>query len=369
MTPPGQRVGRVGEPLRQRRPALALGVVRRQVESGRRCRGWRRSRRGRPPCRGFVTSPRGRTWIGRGLPPVGAGAGEGAAAGVDRADVGDARRRAAPPALGGSGSAAAVPTTAAAARISPLEFRSPRRDRRVRVVGLVGAVDGREDRLEAVVVLLRDRVELVVVALGAVDREAHERADGVGDEVVAVEVPGDLAVDLRLGQLGVADEVPRPGGEEPERLDAVRRAGEQHVAGDLLLHEPRVRLVGVERADDVVAVRPGVRPRLVLVVAVRLAEVDDVEPVPRPPLAVVRRREQPVDQLLVRVRGRVVDEGLDLVRRRRQADQVEVQPADQRAPVGLRRRRQSPVTRQLREDEVVDRGCAPVAARRVSRAA
>ena len=69
-----------------------------------------------------------------------------------------------------------------------------------------------------------------------------------------------------------------------------RRAGEEHVAGELLLDEPVVRLVGVERADDVVAVRPGVGPRLVLVVAVRLAVVDDVEPVPRPALAVVRAR-------------------------------------------------------------------------------
>ena len=158
------------------------------------------------------------------------------------------------------------------------------------IVGPVGAVDGREHRLQAVVVFLRDRVELVVVALGAVDRQAHERADGVGDQVVAVEVAGDLAVDLGFRQLGVADEVPRAGGEEAERLDAVRRAGEEHVAGDLLLHEPRVRLVGVEGADDVIAVGPGVGPRLVLVVAVRLAEVDDIEPVPRPALAVVRAR-------------------------------------------------------------------------------
>src|SRR5205823_1975155 len=80
----------------------------------------------------------------------------------------------------------------------------------------VGAVDGGEHGLERVVILLRDRVELVVVALGAVDGQAHERADRVRHEVVAVEVPGHLPVDLRLGQLGVADEVPRPGGEEAQ---------------------------------------------------------------------------------------------------------------------------------------------------------
>ncbi len=93
-----------------------------------------------------------------------------------------------------------------------------------------------------------------------------------------------------------------PAARNPSASMPSARAGEEHVAGDLLLHEPGVRLVRVERADDVVAVRPGVRPRLVLVVAVRLAVVDHVEPVPRPPLAVLRRREQLVDQLLVGVR-------------------------------------------------------------------
>ena len=44
----------------------------------------------------------------------------------------------------------------------------------VGIVGPLGPVDAGEDRLQAVVVLLRDRVELVVVAAGAVDRQAGE---------------------------------------------------------------------------------------------------------------------------------------------------------------------------------------------------
>ena len=74
---------------------------------------------------------------------------------------------------------------------------------------------------------------------------------------------------------------------------------------------------------DVVAVGPGVGTRLVLVVAVRLAEMDDVEPVPRPAFAVMRRGEQPVHQLLVGQRIGVSDKRLDFLGRRRQAEQVE----------------------------------------------
>ena len=105
--------------------------------------------------------------------------------------------------------------------------------------------------------------------------------------------------------------------------------GKEHVAGELLFDEARVRLVLVERADHVVAVGPGVAARLVLVVAVRVAVVHDVEPVPSPALAVAGRGEQAVDQLLVGVGRAVGDEGLDLLPGRRQAVQVEGEAADQ----------------------------------------
>ena len=96
----------------------------------------------------------------------------------------------------------------------------------------------------------------------------------------------------------------------------------QLVAGELLADEAVVGLVVVERADDVVAVAPGVGLGVVALVAVGLGEPDEVEPVPAPLLAVAGRVEQAVDQLLVGVGRRVVDEGVDLLGRRRQAGQV-----------------------------------------------
>ena len=65
------------------------------------------------------------------------------------------------------------------------------------------------------------------------------------------------------------------------------RLGEQ-VAGDVLGEEPVVGQVGVEGADDVVAVAPGVGDLVVELVAVRLGVADQIEPVPAPALAVVR---------------------------------------------------------------------------------
>ena len=177
------------------------------------------------------------------------------------------------------------------------QFRKARVQRVVAVVFPVGAVERGEDGLQRVVVLLRDGIEFVIVALRAVDRGAAKGADRVCDHVVAIEVARDFAVGLCLRHLGVADVIPRPGGDEAERFDAVARAGEKRVASDLLLHETRVRFVFVEGANDVVAVRPCVRALLVLVVAVRVAVVDDIEPVPRPALAVARAGEELVHQL------------------------------------------------------------------------
>ena len=60
------------------------------------------------------------------------------------------------------------------------------------------------------------------------------------------------------------------------------------------------------------------------VIAVRVGVAGGIEPRHRHPLAVVRRLEQRVDPLLVRVRRLVGEERVDLGRRRRQAGQVEV---------------------------------------------
>jgi hypothetical protein len=203
-----------------------------------------------------------------------------------------------------------------------------------------------KEREEPVVLALGDRVVLVGVALGAADRQpepdgaGRRRPVGHGVEAELQRVDPPLLVEHRVAV--------EPGG------DLLRRGGvRQQVPGELLDGEPVERHVGVERVDHPVAVRPdGARP--VLLVAVGVGVPGQVEPPPRPPLAVVRRGEEPVHHLLVGVRRLVREEGIHLRRRRRQADQVEVHPPDERVPVRLGRWLQ-PLLLQPGEDERVDR--------------
>ena len=113
-------------------------------------------------------------------------------------------------------------------------------------------------------------------------------------------------------------------------------------------------LSALNAVDDVVAIAPGVRVGDVDGLARALGVAGDVEPVAAPALAEARRREQPVHHLLERFGRRVRDERLHLLGRRRQAGQVEVDAAEERALVGVADRLQ-PLLGQLREQEGVDR--------------
>src|SRR5438034_488566 len=122
-----------------------------------------------------------------------------------------------------------------------------------------------------------------------------------------------------------------PTGPRPVRSRSA--GGLQLVAGDLPADEAVERHVLIERLDDAVAVLVRVWAVVVVFVAGAFAEAGDVEPVPAPALAVVRRGEQAVDETFVGVGRLVTEPSLDFLARRRQADQVEVGAADERAAV------------------------------------
>jgi len=201
-------------------------------------------------------------------------------------------------------------------------------------------VEGRlEDRPQAVVVGLGDGVVAVVVALGAMDGEPKQRRrddlDRVGDDLVAGQ--------LRLGRAvarGVRCHAQEPGGHQAVEVAARQVGGDgrqQLVAGQLLGDELVEGPVVVEGADDVVAIAPGPRALGIgLDSAVGVGVAGDVEPVAPPALTVGRRGQQPVHQALIARVGRVLDECLDLLRRRRQPGQVEGDAADQGLRSGLR---------------------------------
>ena len=85
-------------------------------------------------------------------------------------------------------------------------------------------------------------------------------------------------------------------------------------------------------------VSPSVRPRRISFETVAVAIARQIEPVPRPLLTVVRRTQQAIDYILIRFGMVVTDELFDFRRRRRQADQIEAEPANQRRSMGLGRR-------------------------------
>src|SRR5689334_17964664 len=106
----------------------------------------------------------------------------------------------------------------------------------------------------------------------------------------------------------------------------------------------------VEGHDHPVPVWPD-RPRLIFFVAVGVGVAGGIEPMAAPTLAIVRRGEKPLDNALVSVGPRVSDEVLNFLDARRQADEIEAQPSNQRDSIRLGRWLQV-LLLQMREDEI-----------------
>ena len=137
-----------------------------------------------------------------------------------------------------------------------------------------------EKRPQPVIVALKNRVELVVVTLRATHAEPHEHIAGhIGDFVHDRRaLPRDVAIVVFVNRRA----------EEPRRRERPRIAGPQFVGGELLLHEPVIRHVRIERLDHIVAIPPRGGPVIIGLISVGLRVAHQVQPVPRPPLAVTR---------------------------------------------------------------------------------
>ncbi len=219
-----------------------------------------------------------------------------------------------------------------------------------------------EDRLQLIVVALLEGLELVIVALGALHRHSQQgRSDDlhrafqhgvlVGPDLVGIAVAG-------IGAVGTVAQEMR-GHEQIDQFGRHRGFGPiagQLVARQLLADELIERFVGVERANDIVAIAIGQRPiGIGEEVAVGVGIAGRVEPILAPALAVARRGKIALDHALVGVVGRVVEKGRNLLRCRRQANQIERHAANQRCPVGFGPQRQ-PGRFQFGFDEAIDRG-------------
>ena len=147
-----------------------------------------------------------------------------------------------------------------------------------------------EDAGQRVVLALGERIELVVVAASAADRDAQERASERVELVV-----DNVHLQLRLV---LVHQSPGPDCEEA-RGDCLLASLQvvpsvEHVARDLLADEPVVRLVAVERVDHVVPVAPRVERWDASAQPEGVRVSRQVQPVPAPPLSERRRRQEPV---------------------------------------------------------------------------
>ena len=127
-----------------------------------------------------------------------------------------------------------------------------------------------------------------------------------------------------------------------------------HAKGELI-----ERLVVIERPDRPIAPVPHRASRIALV-AIRVGVARGVEPFPDHALAVARRGEQAIHDLLIRLMGsiRPIQKRIHFLGRRRQAGQVQVNAADQFRRRSLRGRRE-PLARKPLQHKRVDRIARP----------
>ena len=127
----------------------------------------------------------------------------------------------------------------------------------------------------------------MIVAAGASERETGEnRTHGVGNviqdfltslqQVSGIALVRIVAIECR-GQSGI------------------EITGPKLIARNLLTDETVIRLVLIERTDHIVAVTPDVGASFVGLEALALGVARQVQPVPGPSLAIVRRLQEPID--------------------------------------------------------------------------
>ena len=179
-----------------------------------------------------------------------------------------------------------------------------------------------EKRPHPVEVQLRKRIRFVIMTLGAIQGQPEESLAGMFHRC--------LQPDVAIVAKPVSNEEPRG----PERVGIQR--------GNLIRREHLdnhavVRLVGIYRFDDPIAPAPNVGLAFPDLGAVPrpVAVTPDVHPMPAPSFPVAGTGEQSLHNLCIPLVGRLRRELLQLRRRGRDADEVQVEPSQQ----DVRRRR------------------------------
>ena len=204
-----------------------------------------------------------------------------------------------------------------------------------------------EEREELIKFLLRKRVELVVVAPAALEREPEERRAKGSHAVVDIV---DAVFLLDRAPLVLLLVKPAEGRGEQLLVGGMR----EEVARHLPERELVPGEVLVEGLDYPVTPGPHRGPRAVGLEAVAVGVAGEIHPVGGHPLAIPRACQEPVEELFVGIGRRVGQECLNLGGRGRQAGDVEGSAADQRGSVGFGLGLE-PTLREFGSHEAVDR--------------
>ena len=124
-------------------------------------------------------------------------------------DVGQVERRAIDAGRASDLTSASFDFNSASRRDALLGGRRPQR--------AIAMLDAREHGRHAIIIALRQRIEFVIVAAGAIQRQSERGGGDRIDDVVEFVGPGAAA---QVGRLGlVADLVPRPGAQKSQGRD------------------------------------------------------------------------------------------------------------------------------------------------------
>ena len=225
-----------------------------------------------------------------------------------------------------------------------MRYRNHRR--RILDIAIHGPLGGViHERGQAVELALGQRVELVVVANGTVGGQSEpDLRHGFSP------IPGVVhGVFFRDDPALVGGDVAAV---EPRSHPLVESRVGKQITGQLLESELVEGHIAIEGVDDPVAVGPDFAV-IVEMDAIGIRIAGGVEPVMGPVFAPVRRLQQVIHEAFVSLRCAVLDEGVHVGRRRRQAGQVQAEPPGQGSPIGFRRRRQT-LFLQLGENEAID---------------
>ena len=192
-------------------------------------------------------------------------------------------------------------------------------------LGFIGVVEQGHDRE---ILVVGHRIKFVGVALGALQGEAQPRGAGGGHPVHHGMIAEFQRIDAAFL---VQHRVPvEPGGDE-----LVGGGIGEEIARNLFDCELVEGQVGVERADDPVAPGPdGAAAVLFITIGVRIT--GQIEPLPSPSLAIMRRGQQAVHGMFIGLRGRVGERGGQFCSGGGEAGQVEADAPEQGGLAGFR---------------------------------